>query len=289
MASLLSEFVLDNFINNYEKANETMWRKEDLDHRLQERQWRVDDLQREQEWRAHDIRTDRIHKKLSNEQRQADTRAEHLSAISEISAELSGFALVSIINVNLPDDIDLTLLWVYGVTSALTICCMVLSLLVCTFLMMAVTRYCAHDLEFVVKRLDDEDIDRIHPFERWWVSRCEVDWQLSYFLFRTGMKTIHKVVHCTEIHVLVVGVTLFLLELAIVSWVQYSHYHVASISITFVSFVGLLVWHSRIWSKWRYLMSRPEVDVIPNEKTPLMRKKYSRAKSALRVPKTNVD
>ncbi|ETV97591.1 hypothetical protein H310_09487 [Aphanomyces invadans] len=251
MATLLTGLVVDSLINNYDKANEAMWRKEDLAHRRQERQWRIDDLQRELEWRLQDIRTERVHKKIANEQRQAETRNEHLSAISEISAELSGFALVSIININLPRDIDLTLLWVYGVASALTICCMVLSLLACTFLMLAVTRYCAHELETDVKQLEDAHIDNSHPFNRWWLAKCEVDWQLAYDLFRAG-------------------VTLFLVELAIVAWVQYNHYHITSISITMVAFVGFMIWHSRIWSKWRYLMHRPTVDRILDENTPLM-------------------
>ncbi len=52
---------MESLISNYDKNNETMWRKQDLEHRLQERQWRIDDLAREREWRLLDIRVERIH------------------------------------------------------------------------------------------------------------------------------------------------------------------------------------------------------------------------------------
>ncbi|KAF0686032.1 Aste57867_22126 [Aphanomyces stellatus] len=255
MASIMAELVVGSLIDNYDKRNETVWHKEDIEHRHQERQWRIDDLQRERDWRLYDIRTERIRAKLDNEQRHADTRAEHLSAISELAAELGGFALVSIINVNLPVDIDLNLLWVYGITSALTICCMILSLIVCTVLMLAVTHYCAFQLERDVKNLDDDEVDVISPFAVWWIQRCESDWQLGYYLFRTGVK-------------------FFFAELAVVSWVQYNMYEPTSISITVVAFVGLLIWQTRIWSKWRYLMRMPDIDDIdgPNERTPLKKR-----------------
>ncbi|CAK4098701.1 unnamed protein product [Aphanomyces euteiches] len=254
MASFLTELVVDSLISNYDKNNEAVWRKEDMEHRHQERQWRTDDLKREWEWRQQDIRREKIYAKLDNEQRQADTRADHLSAISELAAELGGFALVSIINVNIPDGIDLNLLWVYGVTSALTICCMMLSLITCTVLQLAITRYCAHDLEYDVKLLEDTEIEVKSPFDIWWIRKCESDWQVGYILFRTG-------------------VTLFLAELAVVSWVQYNFYKPTSSSITFVALVGLLIWQSRIWSKWRYLMRAPDTsDRSFNERTPLLRR-----------------
>ncbi|RQM30847.1 hypothetical protein B5M09_010149 [Aphanomyces astaci] len=238
--------MIESLIGTYDQRNSSTWRREDVQHRDQECQWRIDDLQREQEWRGQDIR--RIKIQAQNERRQADTRSEQLSAVSSLGALLGGFALVSIINVSLPDPIDLNLLWVYGVTSALCICCMVISSVAFTVLLVAVTRYSAHELEFDVRALQDDDIDFESPFYTWWLKKCETDWMLGYRLFRFG-------------------VTLFLAELGIVSWVQYSRWQLTSISISVVAVIGLLIWQFRILSKWRYLMKVPAVQVsaIPRD------------------------
>ncbi|EQC34216.1 hypothetical protein SDRG_08419 [Saprolegnia diclina VS20] len=236
------ESIMENLIGSYDQRNAKAWRDEDMTQRSQELQWRQDDLRRENEWRIEDIRRLRIQAKLENERRQADTRAEQLSAISELGALLGGFALVSIINVNVPEDIDLTLLAVYGCVSALTICCMVISLIMCAILLLAVTRYSAHELEYDVRILKDEEIDMDSPFHIWWLKKCETDWSLGYLLFRTG-------------------VTLFLIELAVVSWVQYNLYQTTSISISIVAAIGILIWQFRILSRWRYLMKLPAIEV----------------------------
>ncbi|OQR90920.1 hypothetical protein ACHHYP_05135 [Achlya hypogyna] len=236
------EAIMENLIGSYDQRNAKSWRDEDMAHRSQEMQWRQDDLRRENEWRIEDIRRLRIQAKLENERRQADTRAEQLSAISELGALLGGFALVSIINVNVPDDINLDLLWVYGCVSAITICCMVISLIMCAILLLAVTRYSAHELEYDVRTMTDEDIDMESPFHIWWLKKCETDWNLGYFLFRTG-------------------VSLFLVELGVVSWVQYNLYQTTSISISVVAAIGILIWQFRILSRWRYLMKLPAIEV----------------------------
>ncbi|KAF0695497.1 Aste57867_13690 [Aphanomyces stellatus] len=238
----MSALVLETLIGTYDQSNSSAWRREDLQHRDQECQWRTDDLKREQEWREQDIRRIRVQAKVENERRQADTRAEQLSAVSSLGALLGGFALVSMINVGLPEDINLTLLWVYGIVSAITICTMVVSAVAFTMLLVAITRYSAHDLEYDVRRMHDDDIDHESPFYNWWLNKCETDWQMGYRLFRFG-------------------VTFFLIELGVVSWVQYSHWQSTSISITSIAVIALLIWQFRILSKWKYLMKVPAVAI----------------------------
>ncbi|RHZ24827.1 hypothetical protein DYB37_009365 [Aphanomyces astaci] len=125
---------------------------------------------------------------------------------------------------------------------------MVISSVAFTVLLVAVTRYSAHELEFDVRALQDDDIDFESPFYTWWLKKCETDWMLGYRLFRFG-------------------VTLFLAELGVVSWVQYSRWQLTSISISVVAVIGLLIWQFRILSKWRYLMKVPAVQVsaIPRD------------------------
>ncbi|CAK4077050.1 unnamed protein product [Aphanomyces euteiches] len=246
----MSALVFESLIGTYDQSNSSTWRREDVEHRNQEIQWRTDDLKREQEWREQDVRRIKIQAKLENERRQADTRSEQLSAVSSLGALLGGFALVSIINVNLPTNINLDLLWVYGVVSALCICCMVISSVTFTVLLVAITRYTAHELDYDVRRMHDDDIDFESPFYTWWLKKCETDWMLGYRLFR-------------------LGVSLFLVELGVVSWVQYSNWQATSISISTVAVLGLLIWQFRILSKWRYLMKVPAVPVsaIPRRVT----------------------
>ncbi|CAK4662980.1 hypothetical protein LEN26_019419 [Aphanomyces euteiches] len=246
----MSALVFESLIGTYDQSNSSTWRREDVEHRNQEIQWRTDDLKREQEWREQDVRRIKIQAKLENERRQADTRSEQLSAVSSLGALLGGFALVSIINVNLPTNINLDLLWVYGVVSALCICCMVISSVTFTVLLVAITRYTAHELDYDVRRMHDDDIDFESPFYTWWLKKCETDWMLGYRLFR-------------------LGVSLFLVELGVVSWVQYSNWQATSISISTVAVLGLLIWQFRILSKWRYLMKVPTVPVsaIPRRVT----------------------
>ncbi|KAG9412835.1 hypothetical protein AC1031_015731 [Aphanomyces cochlioides] len=182
----MSALVFESLIGTYDQSNSSTWRREDVEHRNQEIQWRTDDLKREQEWREQDIRRIKIQAKLENERRQADTRSEQLSAVSSLGALLGGFALISIINVSLPTNINLDLLWVYGVVSALCICCMVISSVTFTVLLVAITRYTAHELDYDVRRMHDDDIDFESPFYTWWLKKCETDWMLGYRLFRLG-------------------------------------------------------------------------------------------------------
>jgi len=113
--------LMDSLIGSYDQRNAKQWRVEDKQYRDQEIQWKQDDLRRAHEWRKEDIRRQHIQQKLENELKQADTRSEQLSALSELGALLGGFALVCLINVNIPPELDDTLLFFYGCVSALTV------------------------------------------------------------------------------------------------------------------------------------------------------------------------
>ena len=113
--------LVDSLIGTYDVFNEKKWRVQDIEYRNQERQWRFDDLKRAQEWRKSDIRRQRVQEKIENERKQANNRSEQLSAVSELGALLGGFALVCLINVDIPQDIDEKLMFSYGCVSALTV------------------------------------------------------------------------------------------------------------------------------------------------------------------------
>ncbi|KAF0695498.1 Aste57867_13691 [Aphanomyces stellatus] len=234
-----SAYVIDNLIGAYDQRNATAWRRDDLLYRDQTCQWRVDEIKRDYEWRIQDIRRIKIQAKLENERRQTDARCEQLSTVASLGAILGGFAMVSAVNVNIPDSgVDDNVVALYGLVSALTMCVMTVAAAIFSLLLTAVTRYSAQDLDADVRCLHDDHIDIRSPFHVWWLKKCESDWQLGYRLFR-------------------LGVLCFLAELGVVSWVQFYHWQATSMSISAIALVGIFVWQFRVLAKWRYLVHEP--------------------------------
>jgi hypothetical protein len=64
---------------------------------------------------------------------------------------------------------------------------MLISMLTCTLLLLAVTRFVTHTLEGEVRELTTLELDLVSPFHAWWLRRCEREWLLAYKCFRLGM------------------------------------------------------------------------------------------------------
>lgn len=114
-----------------------------------------------------------------------------------------------------------------------------LCMLICTLLLLAVTRFVTHTLEHEVRALTLVEIDLVSPFNAWWLRKCESEWLLAYRLFR-------------------VGVSLFLIEVVFVAWVQFGKSIVAASVISCICVVTLLFFHLTIASRWRYLAKFPD-------------------------------
>lgn len=64
-----------------------------------------------------------------------------------------------------------------------------------------------------------------------WNSRCEADWRRAFSAFKTG-------------------VPCFLLNLALLAWVQFQRYQAAAIAVTLVSLAAVFIWLWYVNVKW---------------------------------------
>lgn len=116
---------------------------------------------------------------------------------------------------------------------------MLLCMLICTLLLLAVTRFVTHTLEAQVRELTLVELDLVSPFYAWWLRKCENEWLLAYRLFR-------------------LGVSVFLLEIALLGWVQFGRSIITSISMTALCIVSFLYYQLRVASRWRFLVKFPD-------------------------------
>lgn len=127
--------MVDAVFGSYDLKIAKQWRDEDLEHREQEKQWREDAIMREITWRNADLERERRVLKLENEKRIIDARHKQLSAISQLSALLAGFSMVSLVEINLPDHLNEILLVFYGVVCSIEVRCSYCYLMVHRILM----------------------------------------------------------------------------------------------------------------------------------------------------------
>ncbi|RHY32245.1 hypothetical protein DYB32_002726 [Aphanomyces invadans] len=238
----MASAVIGSLIGTYDLKMAQQWRDDDIRHREQEKQWREDDITRAFKWRNEDVEREKRLNKLENERRITDARSEQLSAVSNLSALLGGFAMVANVEISLPDDVSNIVMFFYGTTSAAVILCMLCCMLMCTLLLLAITQYASQELESDLRQLTFDQLDVESPFYEWWLKRCEQDWLLAYKFFR-------------------MGIFLFLCTVSWVGWVQFEKTAIAGIGMTAIAALSFIFWQVRIESKWRYLLYFPETKI----------------------------
>ena len=130
--------------------------------------------------------------------------------------------MVVMIEIQLPNDLHIIQITLFGGTCAGVIALMLISVLTTTQMLVAVLRY--------------DCIRRKMPFDEFWYLEFEKDWQFSYWCFNTG-------------------VPLFLLVLAQIGWIIFSRYSavsrsLASALVTVIATGVTAMWYQRIYPKW---------------------------------------
>lgn len=234
----MASTVMSALFGSYDLRMAKQWRDEDMAYREQEIQWLNDDIVRAHQWRNADIERFLRQEKLENEHLLCEARAEQLSTVSEQCALLCGFTIAAISNVGIPDGLDRGLTVSYGVIVSFVTITLLLATVMCTMLLLAVTRYAGHTLEDSVKKMDLAALEFESPFSSWWLKKCEHEQMAAYkFMF--------------------LGVSLFFVYLSLVSWIQFGQSTYASTNISVLLFIGFCIWQLRIASRWRYLLKPP--------------------------------
>ncbi|KAJ1460892.1 calcium release-activated calcium channel protein [Pelagophyceae sp. CCMP2097] len=170
---------------------------------------------------------------IDDSRRAVDEKAEQLKTVSQISALLAGFAMVIMVEINLPNQISIILLTIYAITSSFVVGLMLLCTLNCTMMLIAILKY--------------DCINRPMPFHDFWLTRCESDWRFAYRCFSWG-------------------VPLFMTVLAQMGWITFQKYSdqkystyskhgqlsrdVPACTVTFVALSCLALWYTHTSPKW---------------------------------------
>lgn len=239
----MASSVVNALFGSYDLRNAKQWRNEDMIFREQEIQWLNDDIVRAHQWRLADTERFLRREKTQSEHLVCEARAEQLSTVTEQATLLCGFIISAMCNVGVPDNVHAHVLFLYTVSGTAVCVAMLICAVMCTNLLLAVTRYAAHTLEDSVRAMDLSQLEWKSPFSSWWLTRCEKE-QMTAYKF------------------MLFGVAAFFFYLGAVSWIQFYMSTGTSISITSLSFVGFLIWQLRIASKWRYLLTPPTFGMV---------------------------
>ena len=127
---------------------------------------------------------------FQNTRRDIDEKVEQLRAISQLAALIAGFDIVVLIGkddegcdvlfwqgwlnegfsaeLDIPANVPETLLVALGISSALTVCLMSLSFVLCTLMLVGILK--AFDI----------NSHRRQTFREFWILRCEDDWRKAF-------------------------------------------------------------------------------------------------------------
>jgi calcium release-activated calcium channel protein 1 len=235
---MMAHSVVNALFGSYDLRSSKQWRDEDMSHREQEIQWLNDEIVRAHAWRVADIERSLRTEKIEHEHLLCEARAEQLHTVSEQCALLGGFTVIAMSNLDIPAEIHITIVFLYGASATLVCVLLILATVMCTMLLVAVTRYAGHSLEVSVKQMDLAQLEVESPFGKWWLKTCEREQMRAYKFMG-------------------VGIVLFFFYLSVLSWVQFHKSAYASSTISILCFVAVLAWQLRIASRWRYLLMPP--------------------------------
>lgn len=182
-------------------------------------------------WQAKCREEDLSQRALENERRAiddarrlVDEKAQQLKTLAHQSALIAGFCMVSLVEIEIPNNVSPALLITFSISGASVVCLMLMSMLNATFILVAILRY--------------DTVKRELPFPRFWQSRCEDDWKFALRMFA-------------------LGVPLFMTVLAQLGWVSYwkkmegPAWIYASSCISVIAVFTIIIYWTYTERKWK--------------------------------------
>jgi len=229
-------------LSRQQRVDALQWRSEDIQYRNETIEWRKMDIL----WRQADL----IQRDLDNRRREIDEKNEQLRQLANVAAIIAGFALTVLVQISYPDDVPEFLLTLLALATAVTVCCMVYSALVCTLMLVAtLKKFEGKDGGgFQLFSESSEQSTTSQPrtfdksiFELFWETQCASDWSRAVHAFSYGLST-------------------FLIDLLLVGWVRFYPLISPGILVSVICIFTLLfiiVTVNRKWLNYLFLKRKP--------------------------------
>ena len=181
---------------------------------------------------------DNIRREIDDARRSVDEKSEQLKAISHISALIAGFAMVVLVEVELPGTTPFWLLISFALSSAMVVCLMLVAMLNCTMILVCILKF--------------DSVRRDPAFKTFWTIRCENDWLNGYWAFNRGVAT-------------------FVIMLISLGWIKFEAFsswsrYVPASCVTLVSVITGLQWYLHTfhkYNKWNKNQAEAEPQPLP--------------------------
>ena len=159
---------------------------------------------------------------IDDARRLVDKKSEQLKSIAEIAALIGGFAMVVLVETSIDDTkTSSTLLFIFGLFTALVVCLMFLCLIISALMLVTVLNFDAAQ----------SVIDQTLSFDVFWATRCENDFQFSFKAFK-------------------LAIPCFIVSLCTLSWIKFKNTPSVNITITSIGTILLLVWFLKALPTW---------------------------------------
>lgn len=184
---------------------EAGWRDAWARREAEERRRREEDLEYRRE-RKRRYEVEMVQRAGEDRRRRIDEKNEQLKSIITVAALIAGFEVVVLVDLQWEAPVPEWLLALYTATSALTVCLMTYSYVVCSLVMVAIIKRFEGSVDafFTLQgsALNSALALERTRFEVFWENTCEEDWHRAFRCFSIGMP-------------------IFLLNLIVVSWVKF--------------------------------------------------------------------
>lgn len=242
------------------------WRAQDMDFRVEERDWwHLEHLWRQEnrKWRVEDVEQRVLEnarwiwlRYAEKNRRDVEEKSEQLKSISNLSALIAGFAVVAFVELQFhdpetkPTHVGEVLIVAYAATTATVVALMLNSMVLCSFLLCSILRngktYVseAEEADYLFRcrsfsanyKPGDAPPTPKRSFEAFWETRCEDDWKHAFRMFTCG-------------------VPVFLVNIACVAWLKFHYSPAAAGATTAVAVVATAGW-AKTQNNWGWHVAR---------------------------------